>query len=549
MKKLTLLSITFIAFSICTTFKLSAQGIGINATGAHPDSSAIIDISSTTQGALIPRMSTTQRDALHNPAAGLMIFNTDCNTINFNIGTSASPNWTQVVTTNNLAAAISIAISPQGEFCYGTSVTFTATPTNGGSSPSYQWKVNGGNVGTDSNTYTTSTLSNGDVVSCVLTSNAPCVATPTVTSNPLTMIVNYTPPAAPASIGNPVLVAHNSGGITFSIPAVASATSYTWTISGGGIVSSGQGTPSITAFFGSETSDSVLVVANNNCGASPASGQIIYVGGVTYPADTTGRIGTIKTLNVQTTGNYTIQAYGAQGAAFCGGNGGNGASMQGDFSINAGTVLNILVGQAAQANGGGGGGGSFVVKSAGNVPLIIAGGGGGGGCNGPGLPGNTGTAGTDGTGGAQGTHGDNGGGGGGAAGYGGAGGGGLCGDGGNAGHDYCSGGTGGNGCANGTDAACAICTGTKGFSFLNGGAGGSASCYPSIGDGGFGGGGASIHGNDCGGGGGGYSGGGGGGYNGQHGYGGGGGSYNIGTNQSNSSGTQAGNGIVVITYF
>jgi hypothetical protein len=71
-----------------------------------------------------------------------------------------------------------------------TLVTYTATPVNGGSTPSYQWKLNGGNVGTNSATYTNSTLSNNDVVSCVMTSNYLCLSTPTATSNNVTMTVN-----------------------------------------------------------------------------------------------------------------------------------------------------------------------------------------------------------------------------------------------------------------------------------------------------------------------------------------------------------------------
>src|SRR5207249_9291059 len=81
--------------------------------------------------------------------------------------------------------------------CAGTSVTFTATPTNGGSTPAYQWKLNGNNVGTNSTTYTNTTLANNDVVTCVLTSNANCATGSPATSNAITMTVNPAAPAAP----------------------------------------------------------------------------------------------------------------------------------------------------------------------------------------------------------------------------------------------------------------------------------------------------------------------------------------------------------------
>jgi hypothetical protein len=74
--------------------------------------------------------------------------------------------------------------------CAGQSTTFTATPTNGGTSPTYQWQVNGFTVGTNSSTYTTTTLNNGDIVNCVLISNAPCPSPGSATSNSLTMTVN-----------------------------------------------------------------------------------------------------------------------------------------------------------------------------------------------------------------------------------------------------------------------------------------------------------------------------------------------------------------------
>ena len=49
--------------------------IGIN--NENPDSSAALDITSTTGGLLVPRMTETQRDAISPAATGLMIYQTD----------------------------------------------------------------------------------------------------------------------------------------------------------------------------------------------------------------------------------------------------------------------------------------------------------------------------------------------------------------------------------------------------------------------------------------------------------------------------------------
>jgi hypothetical protein len=78
--------------------------------------------------------------------------------------------------------------NPGNTICAGTNVTFTATPTNGGT-PSYQWKLNGNNVGTNSNTYQNAGLLNGDVVTVVMTSSLACANPTTATSNAITMIV------------------------------------------------------------------------------------------------------------------------------------------------------------------------------------------------------------------------------------------------------------------------------------------------------------------------------------------------------------------------
>src|ERR1041385_3067036 len=66
----------FIALSICPTSNLNAQGVGINPSGNNPDPSAMIDVSSTAKGALIPRMTNAERNAITSPANSLLIYNT-----------------------------------------------------------------------------------------------------------------------------------------------------------------------------------------------------------------------------------------------------------------------------------------------------------------------------------------------------------------------------------------------------------------------------------------------------------------------------------------
>ena len=133
----------------------------------------------------------------------------------------------------------------------------------------------------------------------------------------------------------------------------------------------------------------------------------------TFNNTSTGESGTIQEWTVPFTGNYQIEAYGAQGGNSGTKVGGKGAKMSGTFQLTQGEVIKILVGQQGigwhnpsfwgyyRIGGAGGGGGSFVVRSPYNTTgsiLVIAGGGGGAhdcekGAN-DGKPGLTGTSGS-----------------------------------------------------------------------------------------------------------------------------------------------------------
>jgi uncharacterized protein (TIGR02145 family) len=91
----------------------------------------------------------------------------------------------------NLPVSVTIAPS-QNPVCSGSSVTFTATPVNGGGSPGYQWQVNGFNVGTNNFTYSY-IPTNGDLVSCILTSSATCTINNPASSTQYPVSVNPNP--------------------------------------------------------------------------------------------------------------------------------------------------------------------------------------------------------------------------------------------------------------------------------------------------------------------------------------------------------------------
>ncbi|MBK7029753.1 MAG: S8 family serine peptidase [Bacteroidales bacterium] len=146
-------------------------------------------------------------------------------------GTAYGINQTFTTCAAMLPASVSISASVN-PVCAGTSVTFTAVPTNGGTTPSYQWKVNGVNAGTNSSTYAF-VPSNGNVVTCVMTSNATCVTGSPATSNSVTMTVNPTVTASVAisASANPVCAGTS---VTFTaVPTNGGPTpSYQWKVNG-----------------------------------------------------------------------------------------------------------------------------------------------------------------------------------------------------------------------------------------------------------------------------------------------------------------------------
>jgi gliding motility-associated-like protein len=91
---------------------------------------------------------------------------------------------------------VSLTASSNAAVCANTPINFTATPGGGGTAPSYQWQLNGVNVGTDNPSYTDAAPVDGDMVKCIMTSNAICATASTASSN--SIAISILPPVTPA---------------------------------------------------------------------------------------------------------------------------------------------------------------------------------------------------------------------------------------------------------------------------------------------------------------------------------------------------------------
>jgi gliding motility-associated-like protein len=169
--------------------------------------------------------------------------------------------------------AVSIAAAPGNELCAGTTASFTATPANGGTDPVYQWQLNGVNTGTDSSLYVNSSLSNGDVISCIMTSNASCIQGSPDTSNVINMIVNPLPvPAFTSDINSGC---HLPLCVQFSETSGNTYASLTYDFGDGNTAATANAQNCFIA--PGNYSVSLTVVDSNNCSGSTVIGNMVIV--------------------------------------------------------------------------------------------------------------------------------------------------------------------------------------------------------------------------------------------------------------------------------
>jgi len=172
------------------------------------------------------------------------------------------------------ASVPAVTISGASSICVGDAATFSATPSNGGSSPSFQWKINGNAIsGATSSTYSTAGLLDNDILTVEMTSNATCLSSPTVTSDPLTISIDQKPTQADA--GSDQNISSSSATFEGNEPLVGVGT---WTkVNGAGIIANADNYNSIVSGLQTGVNTFTWTIANGACPSS-SDNVIINVG-------------------------------------------------------------------------------------------------------------------------------------------------------------------------------------------------------------------------------------------------------------------------------
>jgi gliding motility-associated-like protein len=152
--------------------------------------------------------------------------------------------------------------------CSGDTVVFLATPSNGGTTPSYQWRVNNKKTGTNSDKLTIHNLADGDSVNCILSSSLTCVP-PVPAQDTIVMTVR---PVPAISMGNDTIIAPGKS-VPLDPSVSGNITTWQWTPAQG---LDNPSAPNPLATPAISTTYRLKVAADNGCSASGKIGILVY---------------------------------------------------------------------------------------------------------------------------------------------------------------------------------------------------------------------------------------------------------------------------------
>jgi hypothetical protein len=203
----------------------------------------------------------------YTPANGDVISVTMTSSAACAMPASVSESTTMIVNATH-TPVVTITPDPTGAICKGLSVTFTATPDYGGTTPTYSWIKNGVFAGAGA-TFTM-TPNDNDVVYCMMTSNYTCRTANTVTSNKDTLkVVEPTIPTVVVTTDKDItkLKAGDFVEFTASVSGAGTAPEIQWIINGN--VISGATTATFTTnLLNDKDTITVRVRGNGPCGGN-----------------------------------------------------------------------------------------------------------------------------------------------------------------------------------------------------------------------------------------------------------------------------------------
>ncbi len=140
------------------------------------------------------------------------------------------------LTVNPLLQLSAEIAADQTEICSGEMVTFTATVTNGGANPVYEWLLNGNLVGQNLSTFSTDNLNDGDQVSYRITSSESCLEENEIVSEIIELTVNPILPLTVSISANVTSICEGES-VTFNATPINAGNNpdYQWMINGANV--------------------------------------------------------------------------------------------------------------------------------------------------------------------------------------------------------------------------------------------------------------------------------------------------------------------------
>jgi len=240
---------------------------------AAPNSSAALDVSSTTAGMLFPRFDSVQVVALGTPANGLVLFNTTTNCLEL-----YANQWVNLSCGCNPPRPPASMSGPT--LICGGSGTFTFTCTASAGATSYKWSISPtitgtsivGSTSTPTTTATFTSTAANYTITVEAVNGTGCPSGPTTYAVGVQAPANVT--AAPSGNSTPTVNTSN----TYTIAAVSGAIYYKWSVSNTyASITSGQGTTSVQIASSAYAGSYSICVYDSTAGGCVSTPQCLSV--------------------------------------------------------------------------------------------------------------------------------------------------------------------------------------------------------------------------------------------------------------------------------